>query len=230
MTVNEVQGKNFVLFFFEGGVWIPYACSTSITFNIDTEFIETSVSGTGKNATFLPTKNSFTATADGIVALNETDNLTYPELQEMQLAHELLLGRFQRTANGGGVFTNECSMWISNSTDTGSYDGMDVFSINFRGTGGITQIFVAQPPIPSDAVQVKRYEFTGTEGQKTLTDDLLSGKEIIEFNKDGVSFSPIITSGTPVNKEVKYTTGTGFFQWGIASEAGEEFYILYQDT
>lgn len=225
----NVQGKNVILYAFEGGVWIGYACGRNITFNVSTDFIETSSSGTGKNATFLPTKNNFTATIDGIVALEETDMLTLTELRQKQLAHELLLLRFQRTDDGAHVYTDECSMYISNSSDVGNFDDMNVFTIDLRGTGVITQIFVTQPPIPIDAIQVKRFEFTASGGETGFTEALLVNKEILEVNKDGIGYSPIITSGTPVNKEVKYTVGTGAVLFPGEFEAGEQIYVLYQD-
>lgn len=225
----NVQGKNFVLYVYDGGVWIGYACSLSMSYEITTEFIETSVSGTGKNATFLPTKNSFTASADGIVGLNIIGMLTYPDLQQRQLAHQLLLCRFEETDDAGNVYTKEGSMYISNSTETGSYDGMDNFSIQLRGTGEITQVFTAQPVTPPDAIQIRRYEFTAEGGETTWTDSDLINKQILEFNKDGVGFTQIITSGTPIGKEVKYTIATGSFEWGIPAEVDEQFYVLYQD-
>ncbi len=225
----NVQGKNVILFIYEGGVWVGYACGRSITFNVQTDFIETSGPGTGKSAYFLPTKNSFSATIDGIVALEETDMLTLPDLRAKQLAHELLLCRFQRTDDGAHVYTDECEMYISNSSDVGSWDDMAVFTIDLIGIGQISQVFVTQPPIPMDAVQVKRYEYTGIGGEFGFTDTQLIGKDILEVNKDGISNSRIIISGTPINKEVKYISATGQFIWAMAIEPGEEIYVLYQD-
>src|SRR6185312_395665 len=128
----KVLGKNAIFYINDAGVWKTYACATAITFEIDTEFIETSVSGQGYFATYVPTKDSFTASAQGIVALNEIGMLTLPDLQQRQIAHELLLCRFQRTDLGGNVYTSEASFYISHSSDSGSFDGMDTFSIEFR--------------------------------------------------------------------------------------------------
>ena len=223
------KGENVILYIYDGGVWKGYACARNITFSATTELIETSSSGTGKYATFLPTKNSFSATIDGIVSFLVEDHLTYPDLVQRQLSHTLLLLRFQHTDDSGEVYTAECSMYITNSSDTAGYADMNFFTIELRGTGVITQIFTAQPPVPVDGVVVQRYEYTGVGGETGFTDAALIGKEILEAVKDGVGSSAIILSGTPINKEVKYVSATGEFIWGIAWEAGEPGYILYQD-
>ena len=58
----------------------------------------------------------------------------------------------------------------------------------------------------------------------------LIGKDILEVVKDGIGFCKIITSGTPVSKEVKYTSSTGTFEFAIPFDSGEESpYVLYQD-
>lgn len=229
-----VQGKNVVLFIYDGGVWKGYACCTSVSFSVVTDFIETSVSGSGKNATFLPTKNSFTGAADGVVAFDEDGKLTLADFRQRQLAHQSLLVRFQRTDDGGEVYTDECTVFISSSDDTGSIDSMATFSIGLRGTGGITQIFTPQPPTPGGGTIVKRYPQIGSSapvepGTTVLHIPLLAGKDIIEVVRDGIGHSDIILSGTPVNKEVKYTSAEGDFEFAIPFEE-ENFYILYQDV
>ncbi len=224
--MSHVQGKNVVLFIYDGGVWKPYACARSVTFTVNTDMMETSVSGHGRFATYIPTKNSLTASMEGVVSLSEPGSLTLADLRQRQIGHQLLLMRFQRTADNADVYTDEASLYITSSSDTGSYDDMNLFSIELQGTGVITQVFTAQPT--AGDVVVERYEYTGTGGEAGFTDAVLIGKDILEVNKDGIGNSKIITSGTPVSKEVKYISSTGQFIWAIPFEPGEEAYILYQ--
>lgn len=118
---------------------IPYACARNCSITINTETIETSVSGSGLWATFLPTKNSFSISMDGVVSLNEDSMLTLADLHAKQFAHTILSLRFERTDEGGSVYANECNGNIISSSDTGNYDDMDTFSIEIQGTGAITQ-------------------------------------------------------------------------------------------
>jgi hypothetical protein len=101
----KVKGDNVVVYIFDGGLWKPYVCATSAELNVNTEFIETSVSGAGLWATYTPTKNSFTITLSGVVSLNETGSLGLPDLRQKQIAQETLLMRFQRTDESGNSYT-----------------------------------------------------------------------------------------------------------------------------
>lgn len=115
----------------------PIVCSTSVSINLATEYIETSVSGSGRSSTILPTKDSWTATIDGVVSIDEGNLITFSDLQILQLAQTLITVSVVRTAQDGGQYTQNGSAYIVNSSDTGSYEGMDTFSLELRGTGAL---------------------------------------------------------------------------------------------
>lgn len=223
-----VNGNDAVAYIFDGGLWKPYVCGTSVTLNVITDFIETSVSGSGLFATFSPTKNSFTGNMQGVVSLNVTGSLTLPDLRQKQIAQTVFLLRFQRTDEIGNTYTDEANFFIISSSDTGSFESMNIFDIGLQGTGKLTQVFTPVVPIPVGAGLVYRYEYTAVGGETGFTDAELAGKTILEVNIDGISYGPIIISGTPVGKEIKYITASGQFVWPPPAEAGEEIYVLYQ--
>jgi len=225
--MSLVRGQNVVVLIFDGGVWKHYACGRSCTFNISTEFIETSVAGHGKTSTFAPTKNSFTGSIDGLMDLNPSGKLSFPDLQQRQLAHQILLMRWQRTDESGNVYTSEANFYISNSTDEGSFDNANIFSIELKGTGTPIQVFT--PTATLNSSKVKREPLTGVGGENTITKPALIGKDILEVVKDGLGYAKIILTGTPIGKEVKYTSSTGSFEFAQQWEPGEEGYVLYQD-
>ena len=227
MSIERVKGKNVVVFIYDGGVWKLYACGRSCTLDVVTDFVETSISGQGKFATFTPTKHSFTGTLTGVMMIQKSGMLGLAELRAFQLAQTKLLMRFQRTSDNGGVYTDEASFFISNSNDEGSYDNIATYTIQLRGTGVITQVFTVAPSLLTS--QDMRYEYTGVGGETTITVPTIIGKYILVVNKDGLGNSKIITTGTPVAKEVKYTTATGVFEWAIPFEAGEQAYIIYRE-
>lgn len=144
--MNLGKGDNFTVFINDSGVWKPYICATSVSVNIVTESIETSVSGNGLWASFAPTKNSFTASANGNVSLNDPASLTLVELQQKQIAQEIFLIQFLQTADDGSTYTKYGYCFITGSSDTGSFDGVATFSINFQGTGALTLDFELPPP------------------------------------------------------------------------------------
>lgn len=114
---------------------VTYGCALSVTLNLVTDFIETSVSGTGNFATFLPTKNSFTGTLDGLTSLEEPNMLSLADLRSKQINQELLTMEYELTDEGGNVYTEAASFYISSSSFTGSFDDMSHFSVELRGTG-----------------------------------------------------------------------------------------------
>lgn len=135
----KVTGDNVILYEYVSGDWVPYACAQNISVNFTTDFIETSVSGSGNWATFLPTKISWTASIDGIVSLEEAGKLSIVDLRTKQFEQTQIQIKFERTDDDGNIYANVGYAYISNSSDTGSFNGMDTFSVEFRGSGNVVQ-------------------------------------------------------------------------------------------
>lgn len=77
---------------------------------------------------------------------------------------------------------------------------------------------------------MKRFEYTSGGNENQFTSSLLIGKTILSFKKDGIGYSPIITTLTdPVNKELRYFDYSGNFTVAQNYEPGEKAIILYQD-
>ncbi len=72
------------------------------------------------------------------------------------------------------------------------------------------------------------YDYVATGGETGFTSALLVGKQIQGVSRDGVNASQILSSGTPVGKEVLYETATGGIEFEIPMEAGERIKVLYQ--
>lgn len=225
--MSLVKGEDVLLEFYNSGVWEPYGCARSCTLTTVTELIETTVTGAGQFKYFTPTVNSYTGNCDGVVSLNLPGMLTLYKLRQFQLGHVLQRARFSRLAmDGTSTYIDTVEFYITNISDTSSFDNVSTFTIEMQGTGVLDQSII-EPPII--ITKVKRYEYTGTGGEMGFTEPLLINKDILEANKDGLGNSKIITSGAPASKEVKYTSASGTFAWAVEFEAGEEAYVLYQD-
>ena len=229
--MSIVRGDNFVFFIFTAGIWQPYACARSGNMNIETELIETTGTGTGDYKTFEPAVHSFTVGIDGVISLNEASMVTLADLQALQLAKTKIYFRLTQTSVAGDIYTKEFYGYITNSTDTGSFDGIATFSVSIRGTGAINQIFT--PPSPTTGTVI-RYPAMGdtapaTPGAYTWATGL-TGKQILSIVKDGRGQSDIILSGTPVGNEALYDSATGDITFAIPFEDGETPpYVEYQN-
>lgn len=227
-----VPGKDWVFYALDGGIWKTYVCGRSGSISAHTDTVETTGPGSGDWKDFEATVHSFTANIDGVIALNVSGSLTLADLQALQFSKTRILCRFTQTSLSHDTYTKEAYFYIVDSTDTGSFDGVATFSIQLQGTGAITAIFT--PPTPNSG-EVFRYPAMGstapvTPGATTVTVPGLANKNIIGVFKDGVANNDIILAGTPVEKEVKYTSsGTdGIFEWAIPFD-GENWYVEYQN-
>lgn len=212
--MSLVKGTDFIGLINIAGVWTPYICARSISVNTVTEAIETSVSGNGLWASYLPTKNSWTASTDGVVDLNESGSLTIADLQKMQFEQTIFQVMFSETDESGNQYMRVGYCFITNCQDSGSFDGVATFSLTLQGTGPL-QI-------------VKRFEYTSITGFETsFSDPSLIGITPIKVDRGGVDYT-IITTGSPTPDEVLYNSGAGSFTFILPfGSAGVLAYVLY---
>jgi hypothetical protein len=73
-----VRGEDVILSAYTaapgGQDYYPFGCARSVTFDISTDFIETSVTGSGAFKTFLPSGKQFSGNIEGLVFLNKPAN------------------------------------------------------------------------------------------------------------------------------------------------------------
>lgn len=228
---SKVLGTDMVGYIYDNDQWRPWVCSRALSLNTTTEFIETSTKGTGLWETSKPTKNSWGANSDGVTALGGTD-LTLPDLRALQLAQTMILLRWQRTAQDNTVYTDEGYAYISAVSDTGSFDNVATFSIEFKGTGPITQIFTPTTPGGSNEM---RTEYEGLGGEVIIESADLYNKYLLDVVKDGVGRANIILVGTPDpdTKQVLYEpnigSGLGRLTFSQAFEPNEWAYWVWRN-
>lgn len=222
-----IKGQNAIFYVYDDGQWKPIICARSGTFNTTAETIETSISGTGVWRTYEYTALTWTASFEGLIFLDGTNELTASDIRAFQFSREKILLRYQRTDTAGNVYTDEGYGLITGVSDSGDYQSALSFTIEFRGTGPLVIVYTPTPIDPT--AKVKRLEYTGTSGETFFTSASLIGRDILDVVVDGIGRSKIITAGTAVGQEAKYTSGTGRIDLPIGLESGTEVYVLYQD-
>jgi predicted secreted protein len=235
-----IRGEDVVIAEYNAEIdsWVIWGCARTCSLNLDTQFIETTVTGSGSYAEFLPTKHSFSGQLQGLIKLNVTDLVSLPTIRDYQINKVKLLLRFIRTGTGGTEnYTSEGYFYIKNTSDEGTIDGMASFTVDLQGTGALTESF--DPTDFSSIVSVvKRYEYTGTGGESSFTAATLIGKTILAVHKDGIGSSKMIVTGSPADKQVRLTgayvsdkevlLSGGDFAFAVPFEVGEEAYVLYR--
>lgn len=227
--MSFVVGDNVMVYIYDGGQWKPVVCGRSCTLNIARETIETSITGTGPWRKYVPAGITWDCSIEGAVYLQKVNTLALPDLTTMLVVGSEILMRFQRTDQTANVYLNEGYALVTAVSDTGAIDSIDSFTIQLKGSGALTSIFTPTPINPNG--KMKRLEYTGVAGEYFFTSAALNLVDVIDVVVDGVGRSKIITSGTPVNQEAKYTSGLGVgrIEIGQPIEAGVEVYVLYQD-
>lgn len=220
-----VLGKNVRVMIYDNGGWRLYACATNCSITVSASVLETSTTGSGAWATNEYEKLSWIATLEGVVNLDEPGKLTLADLRAKQIAFEKILIHYEREDEQGNVYTDEGTALITSSSDTGDVNDRAGFTIELQGTGALTQIFTSTQLALS---AMRRYEGTATGGETVINIPSLANMDIMEVVRDGMGYSSIITSGTPVDKQVKYTVSNGDFEWMVPFEPNENYYILYQ--
>lgn len=221
-----VLGKDFTFLLNIAGEWVPYLCARSGSLNVTTSFIETSIKGTGNFKTFKPTFDEWDGNIDGLVSLG--DGFGLPDLRQLQLSHTPLLIRFQRQdLLGVNTYSDEGYAYISNTSDTGSFDNVATYTAAIKGTGPLTQFFT---PV-SIGSNVMRYEYQGIGGEDGFTDPALANKRIIYADKGGTGRAKLLLIGTPdpATLEMLYVQATGQFKFAQPFETNEYAVILYTD-
>lgn len=137
--MSVIRGKNVITLINQAGIWKVLSCARSCTLDVVTEFVETTVSGSGKFKSFLPTVNSWTGQQEGVTFLNEVGKLSLADIRRMQLGHDRLQVRYERTADDGNTYFDTGYFYISQSSDTGTAGDFNSFSIAMQGDGALIQ-------------------------------------------------------------------------------------------
>jgi predicted secreted protein len=139
-----VRGKDVTVRIYDGG-WKLYACARSCSLNISTSVIETSVTGSGTWATYIPQKHGWTGTLEGMMNLDSDSSLTLYDLRLKQVAMEVIQIQFERLDDDGNSYTDTGNAIITSSSDSGSVDDVASFSIELQGTGALTPLYTEYP-------------------------------------------------------------------------------------
>ena len=231
MANNLVLGENVTVFKYEPSisVWVPYACARSCSLSVETDTIETSITGAGKFRTYIPQSNRFTGSLEGVTQLEKVNHLSVADLMAIQITHEVMLMRFEDISNDGDVFTKEALFFITNTTQTASFDNVATFSVALQGTGALTLIYTPTPIIQGI---MYRQEFVLLAGETDITVPEVDGVEIddiIGVGLDGYDYPNIISAGTPVGSEVRFTSAGAVLRFPYADfDNDRNGFIQYQ--
>ena len=138
--MGKVVGTDAILYMKYGTTYYPIGCARSINFELTTEFIETSVTGSGTFRTYIPSAKTFSGTLEGVTFLAGPDGPNIAGKFSMGNLYDvvgaLLQVRFYEEDTSDEHFLQkDCYIYIESISEASSFDNITTFSLTFKGTG-----------------------------------------------------------------------------------------------
>jgi predicted secreted protein len=227
-----VIGNNVMLYWHrtdvDPEVDVAFACSTNCTFNVSVDQKEVT---SQTSAWFREFKNdiaTWTVSCDGLITLS---GFSYLFMLEKQLAREPIEIKFvvDNGVDGLVVVAGTCN--ISSISINAPQKDVATYNISLQGSGAYNTTGTSIDPegiiiVGANPVKTKGYTAAGGETSITFADTI--GYTCLYVSRGGIDVQGIITSGVPVNEEVKFVSSTGVLTFSRALESGEFVRALFQ--
>jgi predicted secreted protein len=227
-----VIGNNVMLYWHrtdvDPEVDVAFACSTNCTFNVNVEQKEVT---SQSSAWFREYKNdvaTWSVTCDGLITLS---GFSYLFMLEKQLSRTPIEIKFvvDNGVDGLTIINGICN--ITSLSINAPYKDVATYNISLQGSGAYNITGTEVTPegiiiVGANPVKTKGYTASGGETSITFADTV--GYTCLYVSRGGIDVQGIITSGTPVDEEVKFVSATGVLTFSRALGSGEFVRALFQ--
>jgi predicted secreted protein len=227
-----VIGNNVMLYWHrtdvDPEVDVAFACSTNCTFNVNVDQKEVT---SQSSAWFREYKNdiaSWTVNCDGLITLS---GFSYLFMLEKQLAREPIEIKFvvDNGVDGLTIINGICN--ITSLAINAPQKDVATYNVSLQGSGAYNTTGTEVDPsgviiVGANPVKTKGYTASGGETSITWLDTV--GYTCLYVSRGGIDVQGIITSGTPVDEEVKFVSATGVLTFSRALGSGEFVRALLQ--
>jgi predicted secreted protein len=225
-----VIGKNVMLYWHrtEDDTDVAFACSTNCAFNVSVDQKEVT---SQSSAWFREYKNdvaTWNVTCDGLITLT---GFSYLFMIEKQLAREPIQIKFVIDNGEDGLFIINGTCNITNIAINAPYKDVATYNVSLQGSGEYGTTGTSIDPsgvVIVGANPVKTKGYTAAGGETTITWADTIGYSCLYVSRGGIDVQGIITSGTPIDEEVKFNSATGVLTFSRALESGEFVRALLQ--
>jgi len=199
---------------------IPFACSTNCTFSVNVDQKEVTSQTSAWYREFKNDIANWSVTCDGIITL---DNYGYLFLLQQQQNRTTILIKFviDNGANGLVIISGRCN--LTSLSINGPIKDIGTYSVSLQGTGAYgtsgTTINQSGVVIAGGGTTMKQYTAAG--GETTITWGDLIGNDCLYVSRGGIDVQEIITTGSPIDEQVKWNTATGTLTFSRVLESGE---------
>jgi hypothetical protein len=207
---------------------IPFACSTNCSFSVNVDQKEVT---SQTSAWYRQYKNdiaSWSVNCDGLITLA---NYGYLYLLQTQQNRTQIAIKFaiDNGVDGLVIIAGNCN--LTSLQINAPYKDIGTYSVGLQGSGAYT---TSGTSINQNGViviangQVYMKQATAAGGETTITWTDMIGKSCLGFTRGGVEVREILTTGTPTNDQIKFTSASGMVTFGRALESDEFIRGLFQ--
>ena len=218
---DPVKGENVVFYAKLGTSYYPFACAKEVTITQTTDKIELAPYTTGKWRSFIYGRTSGTISGSGIVKIDAgTGKYSIFDLLNFQTDHIIVLTRYTLTDPQNNQKTYDVPCLIDEVTLSGTVGQFATYSFTLTMSGDPE---FNQTPINDALVDVDSWDYTATGGEGTISDATILGVDVLDVRRNGIGLQ-VITAGSPNGSQVKFNSGAGSLEFGMA--LGTDEYIL----
>jgi hypothetical protein len=232
---DNVIGKNIMLYYHEPpseaypeGRDIAFACSTNCSFSVDVEQKEVTSQTSAWYREFKNDVASWSISCEGLITLNGYGYLFLLEQQQNRTQIEVKFV-IDNGVDGLVIISGNCN--LTSLQINGPYKDIATYSVSLQGSGayGLTGTTINPEGvviIGGGAVYTKGTTAAG--GETTITYSDMIGKSCLYVSRGGIDVQGILSSGTPVDEQVKWVSSTGILTFSRVLESGEFVRSLFQ--
>jgi hypothetical protein len=126
------------------------------------------------------------------------------------------------------IISGNCNM--TDLTINAPYKDVGTYSVSLQGSGAYgtsgTSITPSGVVIIGGSVSTKGYTAAG--GETTITWSDMVGKTALYVSRGGIDVQDILTTGTPIDEQVKWNSTTGVLTFSRVLGSGEYVRALFQ--
>jgi predicted secreted protein len=207
---------------------VAFACSTNCSFSVNVDQKEVT---SQTSAWYREYKNdiaSWSITCDGLITL---DGYGYLFLLQQQQDRTQINIKFviDNGVDGLVIISGKCN--LTSLQINAPYKDIATYSVSLQGSGAYGTSGTSINPsgvviIAGGAVYTKGTTAAG--GETTITYSDMIGKSCLYVSRGGIDVQAILSSGTPIDEQVKWVSATGILTFSRALESGEFVRSLFQ--
>lgn len=228
---NRVKSNNVIIQMLISGTYYPVFCGKSMEFVQNQETIEVTSINSAVSREYEAGMTTGSLSINGVTILDNTGSrvaITYLMTEAIRRTPQTM--RIVLTDDDGGMLQIAFSALITSNRLSRQFGTYSLSNSDFVVTGDIT-ISALVPPPGGSCIEIPLYLAT-TPGATSVSDSALeaTGVVILQVDREGLQHDE--TTGTPGNREFKFTGGAGAgtvaFDPTNPFNSGETVYVLYK--